>query len=237
MWISTLVDEEGKEELVLQYAQSSIFEFMTRLECLDCEGVISRNERGCITACAGFESMIYNGTGLISGDGKGLLGEPNGADKLYGLVEGPEFVPGYNFNQIVGQLHGQCFSCNQSMSPERGLAATGRSCADQPLIEWPHLQANTLRKVSDDPNYDWNGLRNPTPDGPGVFPNGGGATDPEAWDDGSTPVIDDAWDNESTQTAPIEMTEPATDAKDSSASVLALMGSCVLSFAITAFLA
>jgi hypothetical protein len=237
MWVSTLVDEEGKEEYVLQYAQNAKFEFMTRLECLDCEGVTSRDEKECITGCAGFESIIYNGTGLINGDGEGILGEPDGADLLYGPIEGPEYAPGYNFNQVIGQLHGQCFSCNQSLSPDRGLKATGVSCADQPLIEWPHLQANTLRKVSSDPNYDWNSLRNPAPGADGAFPNGGSATDSETWDDGQTPVIDDEWDNGSNQTASVEMTEPSMDVKDSSASALALIGSCVLSFAITAFLA
>ena len=152
MWISTILDDDGNEEDIIQYAQSSKIEFMTRLECLDCEGVTSRDEKECITGCAGFESMIYNGTTPTGGE----ISDPN---KIFGTVEGPEYVPGYNFNQIPGQLHGQCFSCTQSKSPDRGLKATGVSCAEQPLIEWPHLQVNTLRKVSG-PSGDANSKEN-----------------------------------------------------------------------------
>ena len=63
-----------------------------------------------------------------------------------------EFVPGRNFNQIDGSMHQQCYDCKPSYSPDLGKGADGSypSCAEQPLLLWPHMQVNTLRKVSDD---------------------------------------------------------------------------------------
>lgn len=145
MWISSVLNNDGDEEMILQYGQSSAFEFMTRLECLDCEGVTSRDEMECITGCAGFESYIYNGTAANS---TVLLTEEERKAAL-GNVEGTEFIAGRNFNEIPGFLHGQCMSCTPSTSPDRGLAQ-GVSCAQNSMILWPHNQVNTLRKVSND---------------------------------------------------------------------------------------
>ena len=140
MWLSSVENEAGEKETVLQYGQQSWFEFMTRLECLECEGVISTNEMGCQTTCAGMDDLIYQNVNLQTG-------EPL-TEEEYELAwlgeEGRE--KGQTFNEIDGLQHGQCYSCATSTSAEKGLAQ-GVSCAEQPLILWPHNQVNTLRKV------------------------------------------------------------------------------------------
>jgi hypothetical protein len=150
MWISDVVDENGKEQTLLQYGQRAFFEFMTRLECLDCEGVTSRDENGCIKSCAGLDDKIYEGKTVPGGDT--VCGEE--LKKVIHPLEWDDIQCGKKFNDIEAFVHGQCFSCTTSRSPERGLAqgvqGHRHSCAEQPLILWPHVQVNTLRKVSDD---------------------------------------------------------------------------------------
>ena len=55
-------------------------------------------------------------------------------------------VAGQTANEINGFQHGQFYSYTALTSAEKVLAQ-GTSCADQPLILWPHNQVNTLRKV------------------------------------------------------------------------------------------
>lgn len=141
MWLSTVVGASGKEEKVLQYSQQVDLEFMQRADCLECVGVTSKDANGCISSCAGMDSYILNAS--MNGVPISSALSPN---------EVNEFVPGRNFNQIDGFMHQQCYDCKPSYSPDLGKGADGSSpsCAEQPLLLWPHMQVNTLRKVSDD---------------------------------------------------------------------------------------
>jgi len=142
LWLSTVANEDGTEDKVLQYSQSVQFEFMQRPDCLDCVGVTSKDNNGCIASCEGFESYILNAT--LNGNSVESVLSPN---------ERSEFIPGRNFNEIDGFVHQQCYDCKPSFSPDLGKGADGTlpSCAEQPLMLWPHMQVNTLRKISD--NY------------------------------------------------------------------------------------
>jgi hypothetical protein len=140
MWLSSVKNDAGEQETVLQYGQQSWFEFMQRLECLDCEGVTSTNEMGCMTTCAGMDDYVWQNVNLKTG-------EPLTQEEYDLAWVGEEGrVAGQTANEIDGFQHGHCYSCTASTSAEKGLAQ-GTSCADQPLILWPHNQVNTLRKV------------------------------------------------------------------------------------------
>lgn len=141
MWIANVVSANGKEEKVLQYSQECDLAFMQRLNCLDCKGVTKMSEDGCIQGCTNFENYILNAT--LNG---------NNVSDVLGPGEETDFVPGRNFNEIGGFLHMQCMSCTANNSENAGKGADGSfpSCAEQPVLLWPHMQVNTLRKVSDD---------------------------------------------------------------------------------------
>ena len=111
MWISSVENEDGEEETILQYGQSSGFEFMTRLECLECQGVTSTDANGCITSCAGMDDYIYKGVNIQTGE---PMTEQEWK-KSWGDEEGQGEFVGSNFNQMLGFLHGQCYSCRYDM--------------------------------------------------------------------------------------------------------------------------
>ena len=122
MYIETL--EDGS--LQLQYFQRVVYMFQQRFDCLNCEGVTRRNSEGCMTGCAGLDREVpfADGTSM-----------------------------GMTLNDFLPLQAGKCYSCEPTdfMEGSEGGTANGNPpCAEQQLIDWPHIQLNTLRKVSDD---------------------------------------------------------------------------------------
>ena len=88
------------------------------------------------------------------------------------------------------------------------------SCADQPLIIWPHNQVNTLRKVSDDTESpaDFSGVLCATGGADAASDDGPTSPDPTT---GKTPDIDPNT-GEPTPTDPKDGEEVVTEAEDAS---------------------
>lgn len=122
MYIETL--EDGSMQL--QYFQRFIYIFMQRFDCMNCQGVTKRDpDRGCMIGCAGLDREVPF---------------PNGTSM------------GMTLNDYLPLQAGKCYSCEPTdyMEGSEGGTADGNpSCAEQQLIDWPHIQLNTLRKVSD----------------------------------------------------------------------------------------
>ena len=99
MWVSK--DKDGG--MTLQYGQTNDFEFMSRLECLDCEGVTSKNDMGCITSCANMDNYVFNGT------------YANGTEiDAFAILGSKEYIAGKTFDQLSGQLHGRKYCIRSS---------------------------------------------------------------------------------------------------------------------------
>jgi predicted transcriptional regulator len=61
-----------------------------------------------------------------------------------GAVGGP-------LNDIPGIQQGACYACESYLKADRtNHDQPGMTCAEQPNIRWPHIQVNTLTKVSDE---------------------------------------------------------------------------------------
>jgi hypothetical protein len=121
MWLSNVVGDDGKEYEQLQYTQFSKFIFQQRFDCLICEGAkVPRDADGCYTSCEEMDQEFTNPTGSAT----------------YAAFEGK------TLNEIPAMQHGQCYNCKPDPACEKQRGG-GK-------MFWPHIQVNTLRKVTDD---------------------------------------------------------------------------------------
>ena len=69
---------------------------------------------------------------------------PDAPPDTLGAVGGP-------LNDIPDLQQSACYDCEAYLGNERrNHDIPGMTCAEQPNIRWPHIQVNTLTKVSDE---------------------------------------------------------------------------------------
>lgn len=142
-WISnyqsTTADGGNSTFAELQYYQKVDLVFQARFDCISCAGgnnlPTSDNPDGCYMECDGLENVIYTGNMTLDNGTVTQVQPPSN------FV--PQIVPGDNFNEIIQMQHRQCYDCKLKDEREQ------YDC-DKPLIAWPHIQVNTLRKQSSD---------------------------------------------------------------------------------------
>lgn len=156
-WISNYLNTTSNETfLELQYAQKVDLHFVQKAECIECDGVTQYNANGCITACQGMDNYLYDG----------MMTYPNGttanitgnlpacnATSWAGIPYNtcPDDLLNKTFNEISIEQHAQCYNCR----PKTNFTEAPQCEGINALIAWPHIQVNTLRKISDDPGLGY----------------------------------------------------------------------------------
>lgn len=173
LWLSTVVDDAGEEYSQLQYGQRATWSFMQRYDCLKCKDGKKGPVEGtpgddvCYTSCANLDRNFKE----VTAENKPtqILFSPRGnilptwtMDDIPGVQHHQCYQCEQNLDDVNPASATSMNSdypknrtripidYNTPPTPSGTLAqqALGKTCKDHPLQMWPHIQVNTLRKVS-----------------------------------------------------------------------------------------